>query len=67
MGAMSAQATVIAYAVLADASNACDAVDEVVAADSWKAATGLMRACGYRKVPQRPARTTNAPPPSPPS
>ncbi|MEU2118168.1 hypothetical protein ABZ567_21600 [Streptomyces sp. NPDC016459] len=51
--------TVIAYAVLADASNACDAVDEVVvAADSWKSATDLIRACGYRKVPKRPARNT---------
>ncbi|WP_338783597.1 hypothetical protein [Streptomyces sp. DG1A-41] len=58
---MSAKVTVtdmvVAYAVLADASNACDAVDEVVvAADSWKAAIDLMRACGYRKVPKHPAR-----------
>ncbi|MFF4173343.1 hypothetical protein [Streptomyces sp. NPDC001744] len=63
MGGMSAGTTigdtVIAYAVLADASNDCDAVDEVVvAADSWKSATDLMRACGYRKVPRRPARDT---------
>ncbi|MCP3818696.1 hypothetical protein NLX86_11380 [Streptomyces sp. A3M-1-3] len=45
---------VIAYAVLADESNACDALDEVVvASDSWASATGLMQACGYRKVPRR--------------
>ncbi|MEU8648624.1 hypothetical protein [Streptomyces sp. NPDC048737] len=51
--------TVIAYAVLADASNACDAVDEVVVAtDSWKSAVDLIRACGYRKVPKRPARNS---------
>lgn len=63
MSAMSAKVTiadrVIAHAVLVDASNACDAVDEVVvAADSWRTATDLMRARGYRKVPKRPARTT---------
>ncbi|WP_254406277.1 hypothetical protein [Streptomyces sp. AC627_RSS907] len=62
MSGMSAKVTikdtVVACAVLADASNACDAVDEVVvAADSWKSAVGLIRACGYRKVPRRPART----------
>ncbi|MEV4918779.1 hypothetical protein AB0K47_18420 [Streptomyces tirandamycinicus] len=51
--------TVVAYAVLADASNACDAVDEVVvAADSWASAIDLVRALGYRKVPRRPARDT---------
>ncbi|MFD3535933.1 hypothetical protein [Streptomyces sp. NPDC058664] len=45
---------VIAYAALVDASNACDALDEVVvAADSWASATDLLRACGYRKVPRR--------------
>ncbi|MFI0990250.1 hypothetical protein [Streptomyces exfoliatus] len=45
---------VIAYAALVDASNACDALDEVVvAADSWASATDLMRACGYLKVPRR--------------
>ncbi|MGC2998531.1 hypothetical protein ACPF8X_09145 [Streptomyces sp. G35A] len=60
---MSAKTTikdlVIAYAVLADASNACDAVDEVVvASDSWKSAIELIRACGYRKVPKRPAHST---------
>ncbi|KOT40583.1 hypothetical protein ADK41_12730 [Streptomyces caelestis] len=50
---------VVAYAVLVDASNDCDAVDEVVvAADSWKSAIELMRGCGYRKVPRRPARRT---------
>ncbi|MEU2915970.1 hypothetical protein ACFYM3_35225 [Streptomyces massasporeus] len=50
---------VVAYAVLADASNACDAVDEVVAAaDSWKSAMELIRVCGYRKIPVRPARST---------
>ncbi|GAA2985557.1 hypothetical protein Sfulv_17740 [Streptomyces fulvorobeus] len=58
MGGMSARArvagSVIAYAVLADESNACDALDEVVvASDSWASATTLMRACGYRKVPRR--------------
>ncbi|MFD5771415.1 hypothetical protein ACFWIN_37080 [Streptomyces sp. NPDC127049] len=61
MSGMSAKATikdvVIAYAVLVDESNDCDALDEVVvAADSWRSATDLMRACGYRKVPRRPAR-----------
>ncbi|GAA2468532.1 hypothetical protein [Streptomyces macrosporus] len=45
---------VVAYAVLVDASNACDALDEVVvAADSWGTATDLIRVCGYRKVPRR--------------
>lgn len=58
MGAMTARTRVgglvIAYAVLVDASNACDAVDEVaVAAESWTSAAGLLRACGYRKVPRR--------------
>ncbi|MFJ7990553.1 hypothetical protein [Streptomyces sp. NPDC096351] len=60
---MSAKVTikdvVIAYAVLVDESNDCDALDEVVvAADSWRSATDLMRARGYRKVPRRPARST---------
>ncbi|MEU5216571.1 hypothetical protein AB0G79_10280 [Streptomyces sp. NPDC020807] len=60
---MSAEVTiadvVIAYAVLVGANDACDAVDEVVvAAPSWRAATDLMRASGYRRVPRRPARTT---------
>ncbi|MFH9089206.1 hypothetical protein [Streptomyces sp. NPDC017673] len=33
----------------ADASNTCDAVDEVVvAADRWRTATDLMRACEYQ-------------------
>ncbi|WP_435972308.1 hypothetical protein [Streptomyces sp. Qhu_M48] len=45
---------VVAYAALVDASNACDALDEVVvAADSWASAADLFRACGYRKVPRR--------------
>ncbi|MEV5729072.1 MULTISPECIES: hypothetical protein [Streptomyces] len=45
---------VVAYAPLVDATNACDALDEVVvAADSWATATDLIRACGYRKVPRR--------------
>ncbi len=49
----------IAYAVLVDASNDCDALDEVVvASESWAAAAELMRTLGYRKVPGRPSRTT---------
>jgi hypothetical protein len=45
---------VIAYAALVDATNACDALDEVVvAADSWASATDLIRACDYLKVPRR--------------
>ncbi|MGW7134333.1 hypothetical protein ACWGIA_39170 [Streptomyces bobili] len=58
MGDMTAKARVadlvIAYAVLVDASNACDALDEVVvAAGSWAAARELLRACGYLRVPRR--------------
>ncbi|MFF5638128.1 hypothetical protein [Streptomyces sp. NPDC012825] len=58
MGGMDARARVaglvVAYAVLVDATNACDAVDEVVvAADSWVSAKELLRARGYRKVPKR--------------
>ncbi|WP_237409524.1 hypothetical protein [Streptomyces sp. M2CJ-2] len=58
MGDMTAKARVadlvIAYATLVDATNACDALDEVVvAADSWASATDLLRACGYLKVPRR--------------
>jgi hypothetical protein len=58
MGDMTAKARVadlvIAYAALVDATNACDALDEVVvAADSWASATDLLRACGYLKVPRR--------------
>ncbi|MET8572096.1 hypothetical protein [Streptomyces sp. NPDC004783] len=45
---------VIAYAALVDATNACDALDEVVvAAGSWASATDLLRACGYLKVPRQ--------------
>ncbi|MGI5484579.1 hypothetical protein [Streptomyces lavendofoliae] len=59
---MSAKVTiggsVIVYAVLADATDACDAVDEVVvAAADWRAATDLLRTRGYRRVPRRPARS----------
>ncbi|MGY1456715.1 hypothetical protein [Streptomyces sp. SS8] len=44
----------VAYAVLVDATNACDALDEVVvAADTWASAVDLVRACGYLKVPRR--------------
>ncbi|MFJ8544401.1 hypothetical protein ACIRFH_20675 [Streptomyces sp. NPDC093586] len=58
MGGMTAKervaGLVVAYAALVDASNACDALDEVVvAADSWTSATDLLRSCGYRKVPRR--------------
>jgi hypothetical protein len=58
MGNMTARARaaglVVAYTALADATDACDALDEVVvAADSWASARELIRACGYRKVPRR--------------
>ncbi len=61
-GGMSAKVTiggsVVVHAVLADATDACDAVDEVVvAAADRRAATDLPRAHGYRKVPRRPARS----------
>jgi hypothetical protein len=65
MGDMTARARVaglvVVYAALVDASNACDALDEVVvAADDWATATDLLRARGYRKVPRR-ARTGKIP------
>ncbi|MFM9709112.1 hypothetical protein [Streptomyces galilaeus] len=45
---------VIAYVILVDATNACDALDEVVVASgSWAAARDLLRACGYLRVPRR--------------
>jgi hypothetical protein len=58
VGDMTARARVadlvVAYAVLVDATNACDALDEVVvAADTWASAADLIRACGYLKVPRR--------------
>ncbi|CAM5351241.1 MULTISPECIES: hypothetical protein [Streptomyces] len=52
--------SMIAYAVSADASNTCDAVDEVVvAADRWRTATDLMRAC--RTPPDRTSPGSFAP------
>ncbi|MFD3531679.1 hypothetical protein [Streptomyces sp. NPDC058664] len=58
MGGMTAKARVadlvVAYAVLPDATNACDALGEVVvAADSWVSAKKLLRAHGYLKVSKR--------------
>ncbi|MEU9671503.1 hypothetical protein ACH419_43190 [Streptomyces bobili] len=48
---------VIAYAVLVDATNACDALDEVVVASgSWAATRDLLRTCGYLRVPRRAMR-----------
>ncbi|MCL3992840.1 hypothetical protein [Streptomyces lavenduligriseus] len=45
---------VVAYTALADATNACDAVDEVVvAADDWAGAKSLLRSCGYLGIPTR--------------
>jgi oligoribonuclease NrnB/cAMP/cGMP phosphodiesterase (DHH superfamily) len=58
-GAERAAGLVVAYAVLVDETNACDALDEVVmATDSWKTAADTMRRLRYRSVPKRPAQRT---------
>ncbi|MFF9021606.1 hypothetical protein [Streptomyces eurythermus] len=45
---------VVAYTALADGTDACDAVDEVVvAADDWAGVKNLLRSCGYLGVPAR--------------